>query len=152
MAKTVQLKDENGDILFPQTSWGALDGDPTVAVARFSKTDLDSTLAASFSDASWQYRRTYNKVEFFGRFSLANASEGFVALQQVPTGYRVSHEFDDTVWNVPLNAVKFSALGTFIAGGFVERQATNKVQIACTTTGNVYFYGSWPTDDPFPVG
>ena len=152
MTKIATLKDEAGNPLYPQTSWLAMVGDPTVAVARFGMSDLDSSVASKFSDASWHFRRINNDVEFFGRFNLSAPGTGFNTVQLVPNGYRLSHDFDDTAWNVPLTATKFSALDSFEAAGFVERQATNKLQIAVSTTGNTYFYGRWYTDDPFPVG
>lgn len=152
MTKIATLKDEEGNPLYPQTSWPAMVGDPTVAVARFGMSDLDSSVASKFSDASWHFQRINNNVEFFGRFNLSTPGNTFNAVQLVPTGYRLSHDFDDTEWNVPLTVTKFSVLGSFEAAGFVERQATNKLQIAVTATGNTYFYGRWYTDDPFPVG
>ena len=152
MTKIATLKDEEGNPLYPQTSWLAMVGDPTVAVARFGMADLASSDAAVFSDASWHYRRTNNEVEFFGRFNLSTPSALFKLVHLIPAGYRLSHDFDDTSWNVPLTATKFSEIGSFEVSGFVERQGTNNLKIACTTTGNTYFYGRWYTDDPFPVG
>ena len=152
MTKIATLKDEAGNPLYPQTSWLAMVGDPTVAVARFGMSDLDSSVASKFSDASWHFRRINNDVEFFGRFNLSAPGNDFITVQLIPTGYRLSHDFDDTAWNVPLSVSKYGGLDSFVAAGFVERQATNKLQIAVTKTGNTYFYGRWYTDDPFPVG
>ena len=123
-----------------------------ISVARFGLSDLDPTSVEKFSEASWRYRRTGNQVEFFGRFNFKVAGDSFSTVHTLPVGFRLSADFDDTSWNVPLSAAKFSSLSTYLAAGFVERMGTNFLKVASTTTGNVYFYGRWYTDDPFPLG
>ena len=123
-----------------------------ISVARFGLSDLDSTSASKFTEASWRYRRTGNQVEFFGRFNFKVAGDSFSTIHTLPVGFRLSADFDDTSWNVPLSAAKFSSLSTYLAAGFVERMGTNFLKVASSATGNVYFYGRWYTDDPFPLG
>ena len=123
-----------------------------ISVARFGLSDLDPTSVEKFSESSWRYRRTGNQVEFFGRFNFKVAGDSFSTVHTLPVGFRLSADFDDTSWNVPLSAAKFSSLSTYLAAGFVERMGTNFLKVASTTTGNVYFYGRWYTDDPFPLG
>ncbi len=123
-----------------------------ISVARFGLSDLDSTSVDKFTEASWRYRRTGSQVDFFGRFNFKVAGDSFSTIQNLPVGFRLSADFDDTSWNVPLSTAKFSALSTYDAAGFVERIGTNLLKIASSATGNVYFYGRWYTDDPFPLG
>ena len=123
-----------------------------ISVARFGLSDLDSTSAGKFTEASWRYRRTENQVEFFGRFNFKVAGDSFSTIHTLPVGFRLSADFDDTSWNVPLSAAKFSSLSTYLTAGFVERMGTNFLKVASSATGNVYFYGRWYTDDPFPLG
>ena len=122
-----------------------------ISVARFGLSDLDSTSVDKFTEASWRYRRTGSQVDFFGRFNFKVAGDSFSTIHTLPIGFRLSADFDDTSWNVPLSAAKFSSLSTYQTAGFAERMQTNFLKVASSTTGNVYFYGRWYTDDPFPA-
>lgn len=120
-----------------------------IAVARYGLSDV--TTASKLSDASWRYRRIGNEVEFFGRFNFSAATDVFT-VHTLPIGFRLSADFDDTSWNVPLVVSKVANPTSFLAVGFVERIGTNLLRIACNAGGNTYWYGRWYTDDPFQIG
>lgn len=122
-----------------------------IAVARYGLSDVVLTAKDKLSDASWRYRRIGNEVEFFGRFNFSSATD-IVNVHALPTGFRLSADFDDTSWNLPLTVSKATNPTLFLASGFVERIGTNLLRIGCNATGNTYWYGSWYTDDPFPAG
>lgn len=122
-----------------------------VAVARYGLSDVVLTAKDAVSDASWRYRRKGNEVEFFGRFNIKSATD-IVNVHYLPNGFRLSADFDDTSWNVPLVVTKAANPTSFLAAGFVERAGTNLLRIGCNASGNTYWHGRWYTDDPFPVG
>ena len=75
-----------------------------------------------------------------------------VNVHELPTGFRLSTDFDDTSWNVPLNIQKAANPTSYVAGAFVERQGTNLLRVGGNSSGNHYVSGWWYTDDPFPTG
>lgn len=123
-----------------------------VAFARYGLTDIETSVQSSFNDASWRYRRVGDTVEFFGRFQWKTVQPDFINIQSLPVGFRLSADFDDSSWNVPLTSIKTQKPELYNMAGFVERKATNLLRMACTNQGNTYWYGRWYTDDPFPIG
>lgn len=127
---------------------------PKVAVARYSTADItDETIRGRFNEASWRYRRVGDEVRFYGRFNL-KAAYDWQNIHKLPVGFRLSADFDDTSWNVPLTCTKIQNVGTpdWVAEALVERQGTNLLRFGASAGGNVYVAGSWYTDDPFPTG
>ncbi|WP_195943476.1 BppU family phage baseplate upper protein [Enterococcus faecium] len=120
-----------------------------LAVAKFSTEDITLSARERISVASWMYRRINNTVEFYGRFNF-NAATDIVNVHVLPIGFRLSHDFDDTVWNVPLTVARLSNPTNYEAAGIIERMQTNLLRIGCNVSGNTYFYGRWYTGDPFP--
>ncbi|QXJ55257.1 BppU family phage baseplate upper protein [Enterococcus faecium] len=122
-----------------------------VAVASYGTEDIALTAKEELSEASWRYRRIGDIVEFYGRFKLKEATD-IVNVHELPTGFRLSTDFDDTSWNVPLNIQKAANPTSYVAGAFVERQGTNLLRVGGNSSGNHYVSGWWYTDDPFPTG
>ncbi|EPB3092468.1 BppU family phage baseplate upper protein [Enterococcus faecium] len=120
-----------------------------LAVAKFSTEDITLSARERISVASWMYRRINNTVEFYGRFNF-NAATDIVNVHELPIGFRLSHDFDDTVWNVPLTVARVSNPASYEAAGIIERMQTNLLRMGCNAPGNTYFYGRWYTDDSFP--
>ncbi|PCD97672.1 hypothetical protein [Enterococcus faecium] len=122
-----------------------------VAVASYGTEDIALTAKEELSEASWRYRRIGDIIEFYGRFKLKEATD-IVNVHELPTGFRLSTDFDDTSWNVPLNIQKAANPTSYVAGAFVERQGTNLLRVGGNSSGNHYVSGWWYTDDPFPTG
>lgn len=122
-----------------------------VAVANYGTQDVTLTAKDKLTEASWRYRRIGNIIEFYGRFNFKAATD-IVNVQELPVGFRLSSDFDDTSWNVPLNIQKAANPTAYVAGAFVERRGTNLLRIGSNSTGNHYVSGRWYTDDPFPTG
>lgn len=122
-----------------------------VAVASYGTEDVTLTAKEELSEASWRYRRIGDIVEFYGRFKLKRATD-IVNVHELPIGFRLSTDFDDTSWNVPLSIQKAANPTSYVAGAFVERQGTNLLRVGGNSSGNHYVSGRWYTDDPFPTG
>lgn len=75
-----------------------------------------------------------------------------VDVHSIPVGFRLSTEFSDTMWNAPLSVSVVGNPSNHEMNGVAERQATNLIRVGSSTSGNKYVYGTWFTDDPFPVG
>lgn len=125
------------------------DDQQKVAVANFATSDV--VTANKVTEASWRYRRTGNLIEVFARINLKAATDTFV-LHKLPDGFKLSADFDDTTWNVPLSTAKAATATSFVANALVERAGTNSFLFSGNTSGNHYIHGSWYTDDPFPNG
>lgn len=125
-----------------------------IAIAKFSLSDVISTSKSSFSDAFWQYRRQGDRVDFFARlnFSSGATTTNMIDIHSIPVGFRLSSEFSDTMWNVPLSVSVVGNPSNHEMNGVAERQATNLIRVGSSTSGNKYVYGTWFTDDPFPAG
>ncbi|MFS1025251.1 pyocin knob domain-containing protein [Enterococcus casseliflavus] len=125
-----------------------------IAIAKFSLSDVITTSKSSFSDAFWQYRRQGDRVDFFARlnFSSGATTTNMIDIHSIPVGFRLSSEFSDTMWNVPLSVSVVGNPSNHEMNGVAERQATNLIRVGSSTSGNKYVYGTWFTDDPFPAG
>ncbi|MBE9895257.1 hypothetical protein G8C15_07910 [Enterococcus casseliflavus] len=158
MADIVRLT-ENGITKYVETHAEAVVGlidflDSSTAILKFGLADVITESKNSFSDAYWQYRRQGNRVDFFARlnFSSAATTTNMVDVHSIPVGFRLSTEFNDTMFNVPLTVSVVGNPNLHVMNGVAERQGTNLIRVGSSTSGNKYVYGSWFTDDPFPVG
>ncbi len=125
------------------------DNQQKVAVANFTTSNV--VTANKVTEASWRYRRMGNLVEVFARINLKAATDIFT-FHKLPDGFKLSADFDDTTWNVPLSTAKAANATNFVANALVERAGTNSFLFSGNTSGNHYIHGSWYTDDPFPNG
>lgn len=106
-----------------------------------------------YTEVFAEFRRVGNRVTFFCRakWKKETGSGAYtVPTYNIPDGYRITTEWDNTVWNVPLAAGKYAEIGKTSVGGFAERRGTNLIRLMSNAEGNVYYSGEWVTDDPFP--
>lgn len=106
-----------------------------------------------FESLSAEFRRIGNRVQFYCRANWkkdTGSGTNNVPTYDIPTGFKITSEWNDTIWNVPLAAAKYAAVAEQSFSGFAERSATNLIRLASSAKGNTYYSGEWVTDDPFP--
>lgn len=124
-------------------------------VAEYKITDKsqvpDANAATWIDTLEGVFKRRGDRVDFFCRINF-NRSTGIYTpgYFKIPQGFRLSTEFDDFIWNVPLAMAKYVNADEYRGVAFAERRATNFIRIGNKVTGNHWVSGSWYTDDPFP--
>lgn len=116
------------------------------------KSQVPDANAATWIDAlEAVFKRRGDRVDFFCRINF-NKSTGVYTpgYFKIPQGFRLSTEFDDFIWNVPLAMAKYVNADEYRGVAFAERRASNFIRIGNKVTGNHWVSGSWYTDDPFP--
>lgn len=124
-------------------------------VAEYKITDKsqvpDANAATWIDTLEGVFKRRGDRVDFFCRINF-NRSTGIYTpgYFKIPQGFRLSTEFDDFIWNVPLAMAKYVNADEYRGVAFAERRGTNFIRIGNKVTGNHWVSGSWYTDDPFP--
>lgn len=113
----------------------------------------DANAALWVDELEAVFKRRGDRVDFFCRINF-NKSTGVYTpgYFRLPQGFRLSTEFNNFIWNVPLSIVKYINADEFRGVAFAERQASggNYIRIGNKVTGNHWVSGTWYTDDPFP--
>ena len=111
----------------------------------------DANAALWVDELEAVFKRRGDRVDFFCRINF-NRSTGIYTpgYFKIPQGFRLSTEFDDFIWNVPLAMAKYVNADEYRGVAFAERRGTNFIRIGNKVTGNHWVSGSWYTDDPFP--
>lgn len=113
----------------------------------------DANAALWVNELEAVFKRRGDRVDFFCRINF-NKSTGVYTpgYFRLPQGFRLSTEFNNFIWNVPLSIVKYINADEFRGVAFAERQSNNGnyIRIGNKVTGNHWVSGTWYTDDPFP--
>lgn len=113
----------------------------------------DANAALWVDELEAVFKRRGDRVDFFCRINF-NKSTGVYTpgYFRLPQGFRLSTEFNNFIWNVPLSIVKYINADEFRGVAFAERQSNNGnyIRIGNKVTGNHWVSGTWYTDDPFP--
>ncbi len=115
---------------------------------------MDSSIASRFdsNNCHLDLVRVGNIVFFYSRLKVASAPIGDASrVLFIPNGYKMdSSKFYNNQLIYPLTADKPWKAPTDNIQGYYEI-GQHKIVIKSTTTGNIYWSGSWITTDPFPV-
>ena len=118
-----------------------------------SLSDLSSDIKSHVSEAFLIFKRTGNAVNFYGRVKTSDVINGgsdYQPLIPIPDGFKLSTEFNNMAWNVPIGVVAYQPPSTSINRAFAERQGTNFIHFVWSEAVNHYLSGSWYTDDDVP--
>lgn len=113
----------------------------------------DANAALWVDELEAVFKRQGDRVDFFCRINFNKSTGTYTpGYFRLPQGFRLSTEFNNFIWNVPLSIVKYINADEFRGVAFAERQSNNGnyIRIGNKVTGNHWVSGTWYTDDPFP--
>lgn len=113
----------------------------------------DANAALWVDELEAVFKRRGDRVDFFCRINFNKSTGAYTpGYFRLPQGFRLSTEFNNFIWNVPLAITKYINADEFRGVAFAERQASggNYIRIGNKVTGNHWVSGTWYTDDPFP--
>ncbi|MDT2383555.1 hypothetical protein [Enterococcus avium] len=113
----------------------------------------DANAALWVDELEAVFKRQGDRVDFFCRINFNKSTGTYTpGYFRLPQGFRLSTEFNNFIWNVPLAITKYINADEFRGVAFAERQASggNYIRIGNKVTGNHWISGTWYTDDPFP--
>lgn len=113
----------------------------------------DANAAEWVDELEAVFKRRGDRVDFFCRINFNKSTGTYTpGYFRLPQGFRLSTEFNNFIWNVPLAITKYVNADEFRGVAFAERQSSggNYIRIGNKVTGNHWVSGTWYTDDPFP--
>lgn len=113
----------------------------------------DANAAVWVDEIEAVFKRRGDRVDFFCRINFNKSTGQYTpGYFQIPDGFKLSTEFNDFIWNVPLAMAKYTDADLYRGVAFAERQSSggNYIRIGNKVTGNHWVSGTWYTDDPFP--